>query len=90
VAYDQQIKELTKQANEKNKLARATTNLAAKLELQQEAKTLKRQVDDLQHQLYTRLREIDDEREAMLDVIAEQLNLTPQVDHLFTIRWSLI
>lgn len=90
VAYDQQIKELTKQANEKNKLARATTNLAAKLELQHEAKALKRKVDDLQHQLYTRLREIDDEREAMLDVIAEQLNLTPQVDHLFTIRWSLI
>ena len=90
VAYDQQIKELTKQANEKNKLARATANLAAKLELQHEAKALKRKVDELQHQLYTRLREIDDEREAMLDVIAEQLNLTPQVDHLFTIRWSLI
>lgn len=90
VAYDQKIKELTKQANEKNKLARATANLAAKLELQHEAKTLKRQVDDLQHQLYTRLREIDNEREAMLDAIAEQLNLSPQVDHLFTIRWSLI
>ena len=90
VAYDQQIKELTKQANEKNKLARATANLAAKLELQHEAKALKRQVDELQHQLYTRLREIDNERDAMLDAIAEQLNLTPQVDHLFTIRWSLI
>lgn len=90
VAYDQQIKELTKQANEKNKLARATANLAAKLELQHEAKALKRQVDELQHQLYTRLREIDSEREAMLDTIAGQLNLTPQVDHLFTIQWSLI
>lgn len=90
VAYDQKIKELTKQANEKNKLARATSELESKLALQRESKALKRQVDDLQHQLYTRLREIDDEREAMLDVIAEQLNLTPQVEHLFTIRWSLI
>lgn len=90
VAYDQQIKDLTREANEKAKLARATSNLAAKLELQRESKALKQQVDDLQHQLYTRLREIDDEREAMLDAIAEQLNLTPQVDHLFTIEWSLI
>lgn len=90
VAFDQQIKEFGRQANEKNKLARATTQLAAKLELQREAKALKRQVDELQHQLYTRLKEIDDEREAMLDAIEAQLNLTPQVEHLFTIQWSLI
>ncbi|MFE3837572.1 SNF2-related protein [Pseudogemmobacter sonorensis] len=90
VAYDQQMKALNKEAAEKNKLARATVNLQTKLELQREAKALKRQVDDLQHQLYTRLREIDEERERMLDAIAEQLNLTPQVEDLFTIRWSLI
>ncbi len=89
VAYDQQMKALTKEAAEKTKLARATANLQDKVELQREAKALKRQVDDLQHQLYTRLREIDDERERMLDVIAEQLNLTPQALDLFTIRWSL-
>ncbi|GHC54131.1 SNF2-related protein [Neogemmobacter tilapiae] len=89
VAYDQQIKALTKEANDRNKLARATANLQAKVELQREGKALKRQVDDLQHQLYTRLREIDAEREAMLDAVAEQLNLTPQVEDLFTIRWML-
>lgn len=90
VAYDQRMKALTKEAGEKTKQARATANLQDKVELQREAKALKRQVDDLQHQLYTRLREIDDERERMLDVIAEQLNLTPQALDLFTIRWSLI
>ena len=46
-------------------------------------------MDDLQHQLYTRLREIDAEREHMLDDIADQLNLTPEMTTLFTIRWSL-
>ena len=50
---------------------------------------LKRQADDLQHQLYTRLREIDVERERMLDDIAEKLSLTPDSTTLFTIRWSL-
>lgn len=90
VSFDQQIKALTKEANEKKKLARATPGLEAKLELQREAKQIQRQVDDLQHQLYTRLREIDDERERMLDEIAAQLNLTPALSTLFTIRWSLV
>ncbi|MBD7942477.1 SNF2-related protein [Brevundimonas guildfordensis] len=90
VSYDQQIKALTKEANEKKKLARALQNLQEKVELQREASALKRQADDLQHQLYTRLKEIDDERERMLDEIAEKLNLTPEMTTLFTIRWSLI
>lgn len=89
VSYDQQIKALTKEANEKKKLARAVQNLQEKVELQREASALKRQADDLQHQLYTRLKEIDDERERMLDEIAEKLNLTPEMQTLFTIRWSL-
>ncbi len=89
VSYDQQIKALTKEANEKKKLARAVQNLPEKVELQREASALKRQADDLQHQLYTRLKEIDDERERMLDEIADKLSLTPEMTTLFTIRWSL-
>ena len=89
VSYDQQIKGLTKEANEKKKAARAVQNLQEKVELQREASALKRQADDLQHQLYTRLKEIDDERERMLDEIAEKLNLTPEMTTLFTIRWRL-
>jgi superfamily II DNA/RNA helicase len=89
VSFDQQIKALNKEVNEKKKLARATLGLEEKLTLQREAKALQRQVDDLQHQLYTRLRDIDEERERMLDKIAEQLNLTPEMTPLFTIKWSL-
>lgn len=89
VSYDQQIKGLTKEANEKKKAARAVQNLQEKVELQREASALKRQADDLQHQLYTRLNEINEERERMLDEIAEKLNLTPDMTTLFTIRWSL-
>jgi ERCC4-related helicase len=89
VSFDQQIKALNKEVTEKKKLARATLGLEEKLTLQREAKTLQRQADDLQHQLYTRLREIDVERERMLDEIADQLNLTPEMTTLFTVRWSL-
>jgi RNA binding exosome subunit len=90
VSYDQQIKALNKDVVEKKKLARATANLQAKLDLQREAKHLQANVDDLQHQLYTRLREIDAEREAMLDEVSEKLSLTPTMSDLFTIRWSLV
>ncbi|KQR30912.1 hypothetical protein ASF91_13640 [Rhizobium sp. Leaf155] len=89
VSYDQQIKAVTKEANEKNKTARAVRDLQKKVELQREASSLKRHADDLQHQLYTRLKEIDDERERMLDEVTEKLKLTPDLKTLFTIRWSL-
>jgi hypothetical protein len=78
-----------KEANEKKKLTRATVDLATKVSLTREAKALQSKVDDLQHQLYTRLKEIDAERDRMLDDIADQLALTPEMTPLFTIRWSL-
>jgi len=90
VSFDQKIKELNKDANEKKKLARATPNIEAKLALQREAKQIRRQVDDLQHQRYAHLCEINNERERMLDKIADQLILTPALTTLFTIRWSLV
>lgn len=89
VSFDAQIKALTKEAKEKTKVSRATADLQEKVALQREANTLKRQADDLQHQLYTRLREIDAERERMLDEIAEKLSLTPTLTPLFTIRWEI-
>ena len=78
-----------KEAKERTKLSRAAQSLQEKVELQKEGAALKRHADDLQHQLYTRLREIDVERERMLDDIAEKLSLTPDSTTLFTIRWSL-
>jgi superfamily II DNA or RNA helicase len=89
VSFDAQIKALAKEAKEKTKLSRAVQGLQEKVELQREANALKRQADDLNHQLYTRLREIDAERERMLDEIAEKLNLTPALTTLFTIRWDI-
>ena len=89
VSYDAQIKTLTKQANETRKSSRAAHELAQKVDLQRQAAALKRQADDLQHRLYTRLAEIDTERERMLDAIADQLALTPALTPLFTIRWNL-
>ena len=89
VSYDQEMRALKKEADEKKKLVRATADLAAKVDLQRQVKALLARVDDLQHQLYTRLKEIGAERDAMLDEIAEKLALTPEQTCLFTIRWTL-
>ena len=89
VSFDAEIKALKREANEASKQARATADVPRKLELQRASKALQSKVDDLQHALYTRLKEIDAQREAMLDAVAEQLALTPQTAALFTIRWSL-
>ena len=89
VSFEAKIKALNKEAKEKAKLARAVQSLQERIDLQREAGSLKRQADDLSHQLYTRLREIDAEREHMLDDIAEKLNLTPTLIPLFTIRWDV-
>jgi hypothetical protein len=89
VSFDARIKALAKEAREKTKLSRAVQGLQEKVELQREANALKRLADDLNHQLYTWLREIDAERERMLDEIAEKLNLTPTLTSLFTIRWDI-
>ncbi len=89
VSYETKIKALGKEAKEKDKLARASVSLPEKVALQREAASLRRESDDLNHQLYTRLKEIDAERNRMLDEIAERLNLTPKLTPLFSARWSL-
>lgn len=89
VSYESKIKTLSKEAKEKDKLARASVSLPEKVALQREAAALRRESDDLNHQLYTRLKEIDAERNRMLDEIAERLNLTPTLTPLFSARWTL-
>ena len=89
VSYESKIKALGKEAKEKDKLARASVSLPEKVALQREAAALRRESDDLNHQLYARLKEIDAERNRMLDEIAERLNLTPKLTPLFSARWTL-
>jgi superfamily II DNA or RNA helicase len=88
-SFEGQIKVLEKEAREKTKESRAILNLQEKVELQREAGRLKREADNLKQAYFERLKEIDAQREKMLDEIAEQLNLTPDLQPLFTIQWEL-
>jgi superfamily II DNA/RNA helicase len=89
VSFEGEIKRLEKEAREKTKESRAVMALDQKVELQREAGRLKREADNLKQAYFERLKEIDEQREKMLDHIATQLNLTPDLQPLFTIQWEL-
>lgn len=89
VSFEEQIKALEKDAREKTKLSRAVLGLDEKVALQREAGALRRQADELKLAYFTRLKEIDDQREKMLDAIAAQLNLTPALTPLFKVQWDM-
>lgn len=89
VNFENEIKTINKEAKEKEKMSRAVVGLEEKVALKREVKQLKNKADDLHHQLYQRLREIDNLRSDMLDRIAEQLNLTPTLEDFFTVQWTL-
>lgn len=89
VSFEAQIKVLEKEAREKTKESRAMIALDQKVAMQRGAGRLKREADNLKQAYFERLKEIDDQREQMLDDIASQLSLTPDLQPLFTIQWEL-
>lgn len=88
MSFDERIKKLQKDANEKTKLSKLASGLDEKLALQREAAALKREADALKKAYYQRLAEIDAEREPSLDEVAAKLDLIPSLEPLFTIRWT--
>jgi hypothetical protein len=89
LSFDERIKKLGREANERSKQAKLAQGLDEKLALQREAAELKREADGLKRAYYQRLDEIDAEREKLLNEIAGKLDLTPSLEPLFTIRWTV-
>lgn len=89
VSFDERIRKLQKEANEKTKQSKLASGLDEKLALQREAAALKREADALKRAYYERLAEIDAEREKLLDEVAAKLDLIPSLEPLFTIRWTV-
>ena len=89
VSFEGRIKALDKEAREMTKQARSAKGLQEKVEMQRQAGNIKREADALKQAYFTRLAEIDAERERMLDEISAKLDLTPTLETLFTIRWEI-
>ena len=80
---ESEIKELKK----KRRAPRQT--MEEKLNISRAIKNLEGDRDDLAHNKYERRRDIRSQVDGMLDQIAESLNRNPDIQELFTIRWSV-
>jgi len=80
---DEQIKDLKKQI-------RQTGNLPDKLALQRKARKLEQQRDDAWRAYDSAARDIEVQKDALLDRVEDRLAQTVSEEHLFTIRFRII
>lgn len=84
-----QIKDLEQTIKELKSQRRTIESMNEKLSLGKEIKRFEQERDDLVLEQHARRKEIRQKTEDMLDEIAESLNQKPQIETLFTIRWSI-
>ncbi len=72
------------------KAARLAGTLPEKLERQRAVRTLETKRDEAWRTFDQASRDIDHQKDALLDEIAQRLEQTAEHTHLFTIRWQLI
>lgn len=89
-AFKREQEEVKKDIAAKQKLSRAATlGLQDKLDLKREIAALKAKETTLKRTHFERLDEISRERDRMLDEVEAKLQMTPTVEPLFEVRWSL-
>jgi hypothetical protein len=80
--FDQEIKEV-------KKAARMAPNLPDKLELQRKLRMLETKRDDSWRAYDAASRDIDRQKDSLLDEISRRLDQKTECDRLFAIRWSI-
>lgn len=81
--FDQEIKEM-------KKAARLAPNLPEKLERQKELRKLETKRDEAWHSYDQASREIDRQKDALLDEVSRRLEQKTEQETLFMLRWRLI
>lgn len=81
--YDDRIAELKKQA-------RIAPNLPEKIEIQKKIRNLDKKRDDAWRQYDEAAREIERQKDALIDQVEARLQQEIEEENLFTIRWKLI
>jgi hypothetical protein len=91
IAFNAEIKELRKQANELDKQSRSPSLLLQeKVALKRKASHLKGEATKKKAEYFQEQERIQAERMKILDVIESQLALQHTVTELFTINWELL
>jgi hypothetical protein len=82
--------ELDQQIKEMKKAARFAPNLPEKLEHQRELRSLESKRDEAWRSYDAASREVDRQKDALLDEISRRLKQKAEQEMLFTLRWHLV
>jgi hypothetical protein len=85
-----ELEELDLTIKETKKAARLAPNLPEKLDRQRELRKLEARRDEAWRGYDTATRELDGQKDALLDEISRRLQQTTEMETLFTIRWHLV
>lgn len=88
-ALKTELDDLDQQIKDTKKAARFAPNLPDKLERQKELRALETRRDEAWRSYDAASREIDRQKDALLDDISKRLNQKTEQETLFTIRWSM-
>ena len=88
-ALKAELEELDQEIKETKKSARMAPNLPEKLELQRKLRGLETKRDEAWRAYDTASRDIDRQKDALLDEISRRLEQRTKCEMLFTLKWSL-
>jgi len=85
-----ELEELDQEIKETKKAARLAPNLPEKLERQKELRKLETKRDEAWRSYDEASREIDRQKDALLDEVSRRLEQKTEQETLFTIRWKMV
>jgi predicted nucleic acid-binding Zn-ribbon protein len=88
-ALKAELEELDQEIKETKKSARMAPNLPEKLELQRKLRGLETKRDEAWRSYDAAGRDIDRQKDALLDEISRRLEQKTECETLFTLKWSL-
>jgi ERCC4-related helicase len=83
------LEDLDASIKEKKKESRSAPNLPAKLELQRQLRQMEGKRDEAWKEFDVASRDIEHQKDSLLDEISQRLNKSTEREELFTIRWRL-
>jgi len=89
IGLERELKDLDTGIKDMRKQSAVAITLADKLVAQREIKTLEKRRNRKRRDLYEEQDEIDEQRTVLIEDIERQLRTTHEVQHLFTVRWTI-
>jgi superfamily II DNA or RNA helicase len=83
------LKELEDRIKDLRRETRLAPNLPEKLRLERERRQLEARRDDAWKQYDQAAKDVDRQKEQLIDAVEQRLQQSSQQEHLFTIRWTL-